>query len=276
MAVITVRHCRDFARPALWFGTDPLSTSHRRDDGKQPDEPYGPLVVCGLIFVAVLLNFILRIKNRYVRVPSSFLIPPSRLPERGSTALVLCAPPSVVVVVVVVIATTLRCLVHREREKETRTDQDLFRSTGWAIHVAGNNCGINRRPRTRGSPRSRWSRSRSTCNNRLRRSERDPAARPLCFVVPLLGLRKRIARESVYFPFPDLLCNLYVLSFPFVFPGTFFSLSSLRQSSALSVPCLLRIQDLQNVRTRAYIPFRETSACATAAEMRKQKQTRGG
>lgn len=71
MAVITVRHCRDFARPALWFGTDPLSTSHRRDDGKQPDEPYGPLVVCGLIFVAVLLNFILRIKNRYVCVSLS-------------------------------------------------------------------------------------------------------------------------------------------------------------------------------------------------------------
>lgn len=35
------------------------------------DEPYGPLVVCGLIFVAVLLNFILRIKNRYVCVSLS-------------------------------------------------------------------------------------------------------------------------------------------------------------------------------------------------------------
>ncbi|TKA50653.1 hypothetical protein B0A53_06170 [Rhodotorula sp. CCFEE 5036] len=32
--------------------------------GGHHDEPYGPLVVCGLIFVAVLLNFILRIKNR--------------------------------------------------------------------------------------------------------------------------------------------------------------------------------------------------------------------
>ncbi|POY75290.1 hypothetical protein BMF94_1661 [Rhodotorula taiwanensis] len=32
--------------------------------GGHHDEPYGPLIVCGLIFVAVLLNFILRVKNR--------------------------------------------------------------------------------------------------------------------------------------------------------------------------------------------------------------------
>ncbi|BGP56345.1 hypothetical protein JCM8202_000380 [Rhodotorula sphaerocarpa] len=32
--------------------------------GGHHDEPYGPLVVCVLIFVAVLLNFILRVKNR--------------------------------------------------------------------------------------------------------------------------------------------------------------------------------------------------------------------
>lgn len=30
------------------------------------DEPYGPVVVCGLIFVAVLVNFVLRVRHRYV------------------------------------------------------------------------------------------------------------------------------------------------------------------------------------------------------------------
>ncbi|GAA6052968.1 hypothetical protein JCM3770_001153 [Rhodotorula araucariae] len=28
------------------------------------DEPYGPVVICGLIFVAVLINFVLRVRNR--------------------------------------------------------------------------------------------------------------------------------------------------------------------------------------------------------------------
>ena len=103
------------ARPALWFGTDPFEnlppprrwkttrravrTARRMRSHlcRRPAQLYPPhqepVRPCRLLL----------------------LIPPSRLPERGWTALVLCAPPPVVVVV---IATTLRCLVHRERERD--------------------------------------------------------------------------------------------------------------------------------------------------------------
>jgi len=37
-----------------------------RDSSRCTDEPYGPVVVCVLIFAAVLTNFILRVKHRFV------------------------------------------------------------------------------------------------------------------------------------------------------------------------------------------------------------------
>lgn len=42
------------------------------------DEPYGPVVVCGLIFVAVLLNFILRVRHRSVSSRARTTSPPAR------------------------------------------------------------------------------------------------------------------------------------------------------------------------------------------------------
>lgn len=41
------------------------------------DEPYGPVVVCGLIFVAVLVNFVLRVRHRCVGGLSLSLFSPS-------------------------------------------------------------------------------------------------------------------------------------------------------------------------------------------------------
>lgn len=74
------------------------------------DEPYGPLVVCGLIFVAVLLNFILRIKNRCV-LSLLLLLSPLILPLASHTQLDCSRSPrsSSFVVVVVVVVAILRC-----------------------------------------------------------------------------------------------------------------------------------------------------------------------
>ena len=49
------------------------------------DEPYGPVVVCGLIFVAVLVNFVLRVRHRYVPRRSLSLALLVRPPRTGST-----------------------------------------------------------------------------------------------------------------------------------------------------------------------------------------------